>query len=79
VGAARVRLAEVPPFEVRFGATAVTPEAVETFADPAESTATVRSAIRQAIGEMLPEVPAACSPRGSQHGTRGRSLDMRLS
>ncbi|MCP3820552.1 2'-5' RNA ligase family protein [Streptomyces sp. A3M-1-3] len=57
VEAARTRLAAIPEFEVRFAAPTVTPEAVETFAVPAEPVATVRDAIRSAIGDVLPEVP----------------------
>jgi hypothetical protein len=57
VDAARGRLASVPAFEVQFGTPAVTPEAVETFAEPTEPVAAVRSAIRAAIGDVLPDVP----------------------
>jgi len=59
VDAARVRLASVPAFEAQFGAPAVTPEAVECFAEPTEPVAAVRSAIRAAIGDVLLEVPEA--------------------
>ena len=57
VDAARSRLAKVPAFDVRFGTPVVTPEAVETFAEPAGPVAAVRDAIRAAIGDVLPEVP----------------------
>ncbi|WP_257232103.1 2'-5' RNA ligase family protein [Streptomyces sp. Rer75] len=57
VDAARTRLAKVPAFDVRFRAPVVTPEAVETFAEPSEPVVAVRQAIRAAIGDVLPEVP----------------------
>ncbi len=57
VDAARVRLAEIPAFDVSFDRPAVTPEAIRWEAAPGEPVAAVRTAIREAIADVWPEVP----------------------
>lgn len=55
--AARVRLAEVPAFDVTLRTPIVDPEAILVPVEPADPVRGVRDAIRAAIGEVLPEVP----------------------
>ncbi|MFG3256658.1 2'-5' RNA ligase family protein [Streptomyces sp. NPDC048172] len=57
VAGARSRLARLAPFEVAFETASVTPEAVESFAEPAKPVADLRLALRGAIGEVWPTVP----------------------
>jgi 2'-5' RNA ligase len=57
VDAARLRLAQIPAFEVTIDRPAVTPEAIRWEAAPGEPVAAVRNAIRAAIGVVWPEVP----------------------
>lgn len=64
VQAARVRLVQIPAFEVSFDRPAVTPEAIRWEAAPGEPVAAVRSAIRAAIGDVWPEVPEAADGFG---------------
>ena len=56
IQAARSALAAIPPFEVRLAAPVITPEAIESFAEPAEPVAAVRNAIRGAIRQVM-DVP----------------------
>ncbi len=56
-GAARKRLAAQEPFTVSIDRPAFTPEAIRWEAEPAEPVTAVRAAIREAIGEVWPEVP----------------------
>ncbi|MEV0845401.1 2'-5' RNA ligase family protein [Streptomyces sp. NPDC049954] len=57
VEAARVRLGRLPAFDITLGPAVLYPEAVLLAAQPAEPVGTVRTAIRNAIRDVLPEVP----------------------
>ena len=57
VDAAQTKLAVLPAIELRFDAPAITPEAIESFAQPAAPVVAVRNALRAAIGDVLPTVP----------------------
>lgn len=55
--AAKVRLANVPPFDVVLETPVVDPEAILVPVQPDLPVRAVRDAIRAAIGDVLPEVP----------------------
>ncbi|MFI9274246.1 2'-5' RNA ligase family protein [Kitasatospora sp. NPDC052896] len=53
------RLAQVPAFDVSLGPAIVTPEALLLTVAPEDGVRAVRSAIREAVGEVWGEVPEA--------------------
>jgi 2'-5' RNA ligase len=55
--AAQTRLAAIPAFDVQIGPEVVDPEAVLLHVHPDSPVRAVRSAIREAIGDVLGEVP----------------------
>jgi 2'-5' RNA ligase len=57
VQAARTRLSDVAPFELKLDRPRITPEAIRWEATPPEPAAAVRNAIRAAIGDVWPAVP----------------------
>jgi 2'-5' RNA ligase len=57
VDAARIRLAAIPAFDVHIGPEVLDPEAVLLHVHPDGPVRTVRNTIREAIGDVLDEVP----------------------
>jgi 2'-5' RNA ligase len=57
VDAAHSRLAAVPAFDVKIGPAVLDPEAVLLHAHPDSSLRSVRNAVRDAIGDVLDEIP----------------------
>ncbi|MFF0250785.1 2'-5' RNA ligase family protein [Streptosporangium sandarakinum] len=54
---ATTRLAAIPAFELRLDRPQITPEAIRWEGTPAAPAAAVRSAVREAIGEVWQQVP----------------------
>ncbi|MBR7678005.1 2'-5' RNA ligase family protein [Streptomyces daliensis] len=59
VDAVRARLLRIPAFDIHFTKASVTPEAVESFAEPAERVRDVRNAVRAGIADVWGHVPEA--------------------